>query len=146
MRKHENSRKGFTLIELLVVILILAILAALIVPRVIGRGDQAKVGAAQADIANLRGMLHQFKLDTGRYPSTEEGLASLRVQPGDVRGWRGPYADKDIPLDPWGNDYLYEYPGADGEDSFLLISLGADGAQGGEGDAADIGEGAGSGE
>ncbi|HSE46292.1 MAG TPA: type II secretion system major pseudopilin GspG [Gemmatimonadales bacterium] len=133
-------RRGFTLIELLVVILIIAILAALIVPRIVGRGDEAKVAAAKADISSLRGMLHQFKLDTGRYPSTEEGLQALRVAPSDVQGWKGPYADKDIPLDPWQHEYVYQYPGTEGDDSFLLISYGADGAEGGEGNNADIGQ------
>lgn len=138
MRTHKKL--GFTLIELLVVILIIAILAALIVPRVVNRSGQAKVATATADIAALRGMLNTFKLDTGRYPTTEEGLAALRAAPSDITGWRGPYSEQAIPTDPWQGDYIYEYPGPDGEDSFLLMSYGADKAAGGEGEAADIGD------
>jgi general secretion pathway protein G len=138
MRNTLRRSRGFTLIELLVVILIIAILAALIVPRIVNRSDQAKVAAAHSDISALRGMLHQFKLDTGRYPTTEEGLQALRVAPSDVQGWKGPYSDKDIPMDPWNHEYVYQYPGTEGDDSFLLISYGADGAEGGEGDNADI--------
>lgn len=135
-------KKGFTLIELLVVILILAILAALIVPRVVGRTGEAKRAKAQSDIATLSGLLQQFRLDTDRFPTTEEGLQALRVPPADVRGWKGPYTTKEIPNDPWQNPYDYEYPGASGQDSFVLRSYGADGAPGGEGDAEDIEEGA----
>ncbi len=141
MQTHRNwnFRKGFTLIELLVVILILAILAALIVPRVVGRTSDAKKAKALADIDSLRTAIGTFRLDCDRYPTTEEGLQSLRTQPGDVQGWRGPYLEKPLPLDPWGFDYVYEYPGAHGSDSYSLYSNGSDGAPGGEGDAADIG-------
>ncbi|CAN5422023.1 N/A [soil metagenome] len=138
MRNRKRLGKGFTLIELLVVILILAILAALIVPKVVNRSGDAKVAAAKSDIATMTNMLHQFKLDTGRYPTTEEGLAALRTAPSDVTGWKG-YTDKDIPLDPWQHEYIYEYPGSDGGDTFSLMSTGSDGTTGGEGDAADIG-------
>lgn len=141
MRKTLKLGRGFTLIELLVVILILAILAALIVPRVIGRSGEAKQAAARADISTLRGLLQAFRLDTGRYPSTEEGLEALRVQPSDVNGWKGPYTERAIPMDPWGNPYVYEFPGPEGEDSILLMSYGQDNAQGGTGEATDIGEG-----
>lgn len=136
---HRHSRRGFTLIELLVVILILAILAALIVPRVVNRTGDAKLAKARSDIAALTTALNNFRLDCDRYPSTEEGLDALRNQPGEVRGWRGPYLEKALPTDPWQNDYVYEYPGARGDDSYTLFSYGADGAPGGEGEAADIG-------
>jgi general secretion pathway protein G len=138
MRNTRRFGAGFTLIELLVVILILAILAALIVPRVVNRSGEAKVSAAKSDIATLRGELNKFKLDTGRYPTTEEGLAALRQAPSDVTGWKGPYADQDIPLDPWQHEYQYQYPGPDGDDTFVVSSLGADGAEGGEGENADL--------
>lgn len=134
----RRNRRGFTLIELLVVILILAILAALVVPRVIGRTDDAKRAKAASDIAAMSQLLQQFRLDTSRYPTTEEGLDALRTAPADVDGWRGPYADKAIPNDPWGFPYVYEYPGPDGDDSFVLESYGSDGQPGGEGNAADI--------
>lgn len=142
MKKMVNvsrRRSAFTLIELLVVILILAILAALIVPRVVGRTSDAKRAKAASDIASLGKALSQFRLDCDRYPTTEEGLDALRTQPGEVRGWRGPYIEKAIPPDPWGNPYIYEYPGST-DDSYFLISYGADGAPGGEGDNADVGE------
>lgn len=136
-----RKQRAFTLIELLVVILILAILAALIVPRVVGRTGDAKVAKAKTDLATLANQLNNFRLDVDRYPTTEEGLNALRVQPGDGTGWKGPYLSKDVPLDPWNNEYVYEFPGADGQDSFSLMSFGSDGAPGGEGEAADIIEG-----
>ena len=141
MKKTSRLSKGFTLIELLVVIMIIAILAALIVPRIINRGDEAKITAAKADISTLRGLIQTYKLDTGSYPTSEEGLQALRTAPSGVTNWKGPYADKDIPLDPWQHEYVYQYPGPDGDNSFTLKSLGHDGQEGGEGDNADIGEG-----
>jgi len=136
----RNNRKAFTLIELMVVILILAILAALIVPRIVGRADDAKIAKAKSDISTLRGLLNTFRLDNDRYPTTEEGLNALRVPPADAKNWKGPYSDKDISLDPWQNPYDYEFPGADGQD-YILKSYGADGQPGGDGNNADIGEG-----
>lgn len=134
--------KGFTLIELLVVILILAILASLIVPKVVNRGDDAKRAKAATDLSVLSSSIEQFKLDTGRYPTTEEGLEALRSAPSDVENWRGPYLTKAIPTDPWGYEYIFEYPGANGDNSFIVGSLGSDGQEGGEGDASDMLEGA----
>jgi general secretion pathway protein G len=139
--QRKQRKLGFTLIELLVVILILAVLAALIVPRVVGRTGEAKKAKAASDIATLSNLLQQFRIDCDRYPTTEEGLSALRVAPADVQGWKGPYLQKELPTDPWNNEYVYEFPGASGEDSFVLMSYGSDGAPGGEGDAADIGEG-----
>jgi general secretion pathway protein G len=132
-----RRRRAFTLIELLVVILILAILAALIVPRIVGRTSDAKIAKAKSDIATLSSLLQQYRLDNDKFPTTEQGLNALRVQPGDAPNWRGPYTSKNLPADPWGNEYVYEAPGPDGQD-FLIISYGSDGAPGGEGDAADI--------
>jgi general secretion pathway protein G len=140
MQRKRLFGKGFTLIELLVVILILAILAALIVPNIMGRGEQAKVAKAQTDVATLANLVQTFRLDTGRFPTTEEGLDALKTAPSDVTGWQGPYSRKDISLDPWGHEYYYEYPGPDGENSFTILSYGADGVPGGEGNNADIGE------
>ncbi len=137
------GRRGFTLIELIVVMLILAILAALIVPRIIGRTSDAKRSKAATDVARLSSMIQTFRLDVGRFPSTEEGLQALRSAPSDVNNWKGPYSMDPIPPDPWGFDYVYEYPGADGEESFLLGSYGGDGAEGGEGEGIDIFQGAG---
>lgn len=140
-QRNFKGRRAFTLIELMVVILILAILAALIVPKVVGRQDEAKRAKAAADIANLSNALESFKLDTDRYPTTEEGLQALQSAPPDVNNWKGPYLKRAIPTDPWGNEYIYEYPGVNGENSFALASFGADGTEGGEGNNADITEG-----
>ena len=136
-RRRLQQRRGFTLIEMLVVILILAILAALIVPRVVGHTSDAKRAKAASDIATVSSLLQEYHLDTDSYPTTEEGLNALRVAPAGVNNWRGPYTTKDIPVDPWGNEYSYEAPGPDGQD-FVIVSYGADGAPGGEGDAADV--------
>jgi general secretion pathway protein G len=138
MRTNQTTRRrAFTLIELLVVILILAILAALIVPRVVGRTDDAKIGKAKADVRTLSNQIDQFRLDTGRYPTTEEGLDALRNQPSDADGWKGPYLPKGVPPDPWQGEYVYEYPGQDGSD-YTIVCYGADRAPGGDGPNADI--------
>lgn len=132
-----QSNRAFTLIELLVVILILSILAALIIPRLVSRTSDAKIAAAKSDIATLTSLLQQYRVDNDKYPTTEEGLQALRVQPASATNWKGPYLTKDLPLDPWGNPYVYQSPGPDGQD-FSIISYGSDGAPGGDGDAADI--------
>lgn len=137
-RNRNQRNKGFTLIELLVVILILAILAAMIVPKLVNRGDQAKVAAATSELATLGRCIETFRIDVGRYPTTEEGLEALRTAPSDAEGWKGPYTNKPIKPDPWNSDYVYESPGAEGDDSYLLFSYGKDGVEGGEGDNADI--------
>ena len=130
---------GFTLVELMVVMLILAILAALVIPRLIGRTEQAKVSGATTDVATFSNALQMFRLDCGRYPTTEEGLEALRTAPSDVQGkWRGPYTEKAIPSDPWGNPYHYTYPGTGGKDTFEVTSYGKDGQPGGTGDDEDI--------
>jgi general secretion pathway protein G len=133
----SKRRRAFTLIEMLVVVLILAILAALIVPRVVNRTGDAKRAKAASDIATLSSLLQQYRIDNDGFPSTEQGLSALRVQPSDATNWRGPYTSKDISADPWGNEYVYESPGGGGED-YVIISYGSDGAPGGEGDAADL--------
>ena len=133
----SRTSRAFTLIEMLVVILILSILAALIIPRLVGRTSDAKIAKAKSDIATLSSLLQQYRLDNDAYPSSEEGLNALRVQPSDAPHWKGPYTTKDIPPDPWGNPYVYQSPGPNGQD-FLITSYGSDGQPGGEGDAADI--------
>jgi general secretion pathway protein G len=124
-RIKTNKRRGFTLIELMVVVLIIAVLAALIVPRVTQRQDDAKYAAAQSQIARISSLLQQFRLDCERFPTGEEGLQALVQAPGDVTGWKGPYVDK-IPVDPWDQPYVYAWPGAQGEDTFFLGSNGKD--------------------
>jgi len=133
----KRKNRAFTLIELMVVILILAILAALIVPNVLGRTGQAKISKAKTDIAELTGAINQFRLDCDRYPSTQEGLDALKNPPNGVNGWHGPYLQTAIPPDPWGNAYQYETPGPTGQ-GYQVTSFGADGVQGGDGDNADI--------
>ena len=136
-RQFNRVKRGFTLIEMLVVILILSILAALIVPKLVGKADDAKLAAAKSDISTLSSALEQYRLDNANYPSTDDGLMALRVRPSDANNWKGPYLEKDIPNDPWGNQYVYQQPGPSGED-FLISSYGADGAPGGDGNNADI--------
>lgn len=130
-----KARRGFTLIELLVVILILAILASLIVPQVMGQQDKAKVGAAKSDIATLSSALDRYKLDVGSYPTQEQGLEALDTAPSDASGWHGPYLTKPVPNDPWGHPYNYIN---NGEDSVTVMSYGADGVEGGTDYNADI--------
>lgn len=110
---RAGRRAGFTLIELLVVIIILAILAAVVVPRVIGRTEDARIAKATADISTIDSVLDQYKLDTGQYPSTDEGLQALMTNVGNNDRWNGPYL-KSLPSDPWGNPYIYRYPGENG--------------------------------
>jgi len=137
-RIKSLTRKGFTLIELLVVMLILAILAAMIVPRLVSRADEAKVARSKSDLVVLRKSLDLYYVDTGMYPSTEEGLEALRTPPNDVPGWKGPYLTKPITGDGWSNPYVYSWPGPDGDSSYYLYSLGSDGQEGGSDNAADI--------
>ena len=134
----RRSSRGFTLLELMVVIVIIGVLAALIAPKILNRVGEAKITAAQTDIATLMNALKTYKLDNGRFPSTEQGLQALVVKPttGSVpNSWKG-YLDK-LPQDPWHNPYQYANPGVHGE--IDVYSFGADGQLGGEGDDADIG-------
>jgi len=139
-RKSTRERpKGFTLIELMVVIVILGILAGLIVPRLTDKPDKARVVKAKMQIENLAMALKQFKLDNGFYPSTEQGLKALVKEPSigkDPRNYPERGYMSQIPEDPWGNEYVYIAPGE--HDEFDLLSLGADGEEGGEGFDADI--------
>lgn len=135
-RSPDKAMRGFTMIELMVVIVILGILAAAIVPNLIGRDDVAKVTVAKSDIRNISNALSIYKLDNGNFPNTEEGLDALVQAPESARNWApGGYLPK-MPLDPWGNPYVYISPGVAGP--YDLLSLGADGAEGGEEFNADI--------
>jgi len=137
-RRGENNihnRKGFTLIELLVVMVILGMLAALVGPQIFGKVGKGKQSAARTQIEMLGQALDSYRLDVGRYPSTSEGLNALVTNPG-TQGWDGPYLKKGVPNDPWQKPYQYQSPGSHGD--YDLLSLGADGAAGGEGENKDV--------
>jgi general secretion pathway protein G len=134
--KTWRKKQGFTLIELLIVIIIIGLLAALVGPKLFGKVSVAKLKATKAQIELFGTALDALRLDVGRYPTTEEGLKALREKPTDMNAWKGPYLPKEIPLDPWGRPYIYKAPGDHGE--YDLISLGLDGAEGGEGENQDI--------
>lgn len=129
-RRSNLVTRGFSLIELLLVLVILAVLAALVVPKFTNRTEQARTTAAKTDIANLETALDAFEIDVGRYPSSDEGLKALLEPPASVQDWRGPYIKRGIPKDPWGNTYVYRYPGRNNAHGFDLFSLGADGREG----------------
>jgi general secretion pathway protein G len=126
----RQARKAFTLIELLLVMVILVVLAAVVVPKFAGRSEQARIAAATTDVSAIDQAMEIFEQDAGRYPSNEEGLSSLVQQPGNVRAWHGPYIKKGIPIDPWGNAYVYRYPGTQNQGGFDLYSMGPDGREG----------------
>jgi general secretion pathway protein G len=130
-----SRERGFTLVELLVVMVILGLLAALVVPAYLGRERKARSQAARTQIELLGTALDTFRLDVGRYPSSQEGLNALNEGRG-IPGWDGPYLKKGVPADPWGRAYLYVAPGEHGE--YDLFTYGADGAPGGDGDARDL--------
>ena len=132
-----RSRSGVTLIEMLVVVTIIALFAAIVGPRLLHRGDQARVVAAKQEISNIQLALGQYKLDTGLFPTQELGLTALRQQPPGMDQWHGPYLVKDLGNDPWGHPYVYKYPGDHGDEPDV-ISYGADGQPGGTDLNADV--------
>jgi general secretion pathway protein G len=136
-RRRNRGQAGVTLIEMLVVVVIIGLFVALVGPNLWRKADVARVTQARAQIESLMTALGTYKLDTGLFPTTEQGFQALRVKPADDTTWNGPYMDKEIPKDPWGHDYIYKFPGdhGDGPD---IICLGQDGQPGGEGFAADI--------
>ncbi len=133
---RRPAARGFTLLELLVVMVIIGLLAGYVGPKFFGQIGKSEVKAAKAQIDALQKSLDQYRLDVGRYPSTEQGLAVLVTKPADEPKWQGPYLSKAVPKDPWGNDYQYRAPGEHGE--YDLLSLGKDGRPGGEGEDADL--------
>ncbi|MGE5303751.1 MAG: type II secretion system major pseudopilin GspG [Alphaproteobacteria bacterium] len=135
-KKIMRNSGGFTLIELIVVVVIIGLLAGLVLPQFIRQEEKAKLKTARAQIELLATALDTFRLDVGRYPTSEEGLQALRQKPGGLERWDGPYLKKDIPLDPWGKPYNYKSPGDHGP--YDIISYGADGVSGGDGDNRDI--------
>ena len=132
----KRTMKGFTLLELLVVMVIIGLLAGLVAPRYFGQIGRSQVKIAAAQIDSLDKALIQFRLDTDRFPTTEENLAALNEQPQDTIGWAGPYLKKQVPMDPWGRPYIYKSPGEHGD--FDLLTLGKDGTAGGTAENSDI--------
>lgn len=136
-RQDRTAEAGFTLVELLVVMAILALLASLVAPRVLAYLSSSRTKTAQLQIENISTSLELFKLDTGRYPKTREGLGALVAKTGSFRNWSGPYLKGGrLPADPWGNAYRYRYPGRHGE--FDIYSFGADNRQGGTNEDQDV--------
>jgi len=130
------SKRGFTLLELLVVMVIIGLLASYVGPKYFSQIGKSEVKAARAQIDSLGKAVDQFRLDTGHFPTAEEGLNALVTRPPNETKWDGPYLTKGVPLDPWGNAYIYKIPGTHGD--YDLISYGKDGQPGGEGEAADL--------
>ena len=139
-REHPHDvtgvSRGFTLLELLVVMVIIGLLASIVAPQYFSQIGKSNAKVAKAQIESLGQALDQYRLDVGRYPSTEQGLAALRAAPAGESRWQGPYLKRDVPLDPWGRPYQFKAPGQHGD--YDLSSLGADGQPGGEGEAADV--------
>jgi general secretion pathway protein G len=125
---NRNRRGGFTLIELLLVLVILAVLAAIVVPKFTNRSEQARTTAAKTQISSLETALTGFEVDCGRFPTSDEGLQALVQQPANVQNWKS-YM-KQIPKDPWGNPYVYRAPGTHNPQEFDLFSMGPDGREG----------------
>jgi general secretion pathway protein G len=132
MRKNMKRRRqnAFTLIELLLVLVILTVLAAIVVPKFTGRAEQARLAAAKGDIRNMETALNAFEIDNGRFPSADEGLGALATQPSALTNWHGPYIEHGVPADPWGNAYVYKFPGTHNANGFDLYSTGPDGHEG----------------
>jgi general secretion pathway protein G len=142
LRSTESSTSpGFTLVEVMVVIIVLGLLAGLVAPRIIGRVSQAEEATARTQIEMLSVALDSYRLDNGRYPTTEQGLQALQVEPSTEplpRNWSGPYLRRPVPTDPWGRSYEYVSPGEENPESYDLYTLGLDGSPGGEDENADI--------
>lgn len=133
---QHRCRRGFTLLELLVVMVIIGLLAGYVGPKLFAQIGKSETKVTRAQIDALQKALDQYRIDIGRYPSSEQGLAALVQRPADESRWSGPYLAKAVPPDPWGRPYLYTSPGSHGD--YDLQSLGKDGQPGGDGDAADL--------
>ena len=132
-----RAPRGFTLLELMVVMVIIGLLAAYVAPRYFTQVGKSQTKVARAQIDAFEKALDQYRADTTRYPTTEQGLAALVSRPAGETRWEGPYLKRQVPLDPWGRPYQYKSPGEHGE--IDIFSLGRDGSPGGSGDAADVG-------
>ncbi|MGE8410020.1 MAG: type II secretion system major pseudopilin GspG [Pseudomonas sp.] len=136
MTRKRSTQHGFTLLELLVVLVVLGLLAGIVAPRYFSQLGRSEAKVARAQIEGLAKALDLYRLEVGRYPSSEQGLQALVSAPSDEARWSGPYLQKKVPDDPWGHAYLYRYPGENGE--YDLFSLGKDGQPGGDGENAEI--------
>jgi general secretion pathway protein G len=137
--RNRKRRTGFTIIEIMVVAVILAMLATFIIPNIGKKFGKAKANIARAKMARVESALEEFRMDCGRYPTDSEGLDALLTAPADLEGkWQGTYAKESELLDPWNNRYVYIAEGTVNVGSYDLVSLGADGQEGGEGENADI--------
>jgi general secretion pathway protein G len=139
MKNHPMKQSGFTLLELLVVVAIIGLLVGYVAPRYFSQVGKSEVQVARAQIDALEKALDQYRLDTRRYPTSDQGLAALMAKPATEPNWSGPYLKRAVPNDPWGRPYVYRSPGTSGD--FELVSLGRDGKAGGSGEDADIGAG-----
>jgi len=129
MNNIARFRQGFTLIELMLVVIIIGVLVAMVVPRMSGRSEEARIAVAKADVdLNLATALKLYEMDNGAFPSSSEGLNALLTAPSTAKNWKGPYIEK-IPLDPWGKDYQYKSPGTHRTYDYDLYSLGRDGVE-----------------
>ena len=132
--RRRARQQSFTLVEMLLVLVILAVLAAIVIPKFSGRSQQAKETAAKSQISSIEIALDAFEVDTGFYPSGANGLDALLNPPSNATNWKGPYLKKGVPLDPWGNPYAYNYPGRNNAGGYDLMSVGPDGRAGGDDD------------
>ena len=135
--RRRRSQSGLTLIEMLVVVTIIALFAAIVGPSMFKQGDKARVTAARAQMNSFSTALGSYKLDTGMFPTTEQGLQALRERPAGLTQWSGPYLPKEVPTDPWGHPFVYRFPGEHGDEPDI-ISYGADGQPGGTDISEDI--------
>ena len=124
--RNTKLHRAFTLVEMLLVVTIIGILAALVIPKIVGRSEQARATAAHADLSSIKTALDAFEVDNGFYPKSIQDLVTA---PGNAKNWHGPYLDK-VPQDPWGNNYLYYFPGKHNSGSYDLLSVGPDGKEG----------------
>lgn len=136
-RCYHRPARGFTLLELLVVLVVLGLLASLVAPKYFKQLGKSEAKTARAQIEGIAKAVDLYRLDTGKFPSSEQGLGVLTARPANEAKWNGPYLQKEVPLDPWGRPYVYKSPGEHGD--YDIASLGKDGAPGGEDENADLG-------